>query len=99
MLCPRLLARRVSDSESLKCSSETWKKWPTGHISFNAISSLQKKLLIGVPITEPERCGCQLRGEQLVLHRQGEECQRLDLELFHEAGGDAVVDDLEEAQP
>ncbi|TVU35586.1 hypothetical protein EJB05_17484 [Eragrostis curvula] len=35
-----------SDSESFKCSSETWKKWPTGHISFNAISSLQKKLLI-----------------------------------------------------
>jgi hypothetical protein len=36
------------DSKSLKCSSETWKKWSAGHISFNAISSFQKKLLIGV---------------------------------------------------
>ena len=29
-------------------SSETWKKWSAGHISFNASSSFRKKLLIGL---------------------------------------------------
>lgn len=35
---------------SLKCSSETWKKWSAGHISFNASNSFRKKHLIGVPL-------------------------------------------------
>ncbi|TVU35594.1 hypothetical protein EJB05_17492, partial [Eragrostis curvula] len=42
----------------------------------------------GVPVTEPERRRCRLGGEQLVLYRQGEERQRLDLELLHKAGGE-----------
>jgi hypothetical protein len=49
------------------------------------------------PVAVPERRAGG--GAQLVVLRQGEEGQRLGLEPLQEAGGDAVVDRLEEAEP